>query len=550
MEAAMTRELQIATNDKLNLPVDFVTERIAFLARTGAGKSGGMRVLAEQMLEADQFIIFLDPKGDAWGIRSDYSVLIMGGEHADVPLEATAGKFVADFLVRERISTVLDVSEFSEADMVRFTGEFADRFYRTNRDAVHFFIDEADEFAPQSGYNQAALKCLGAIQRIQRRGRGRGIGVTLATQRSAVINKSVLTQAGTLIAMQTTAPHDLKAVDAWLEHTATKDARREIMEALPALKPREAFVYSPQFLGTKPHRIVFRAFKSFDSMRTPKHGETRQQPKKLADIDLSAVQRDMASTIEEAKQNDPGELKKQITELSKKLKAGVPDERAIHVAVSERDKHWQGEIAKMRRAHDSLAERLTKILELATLNEAPKVKMISDVWTPPKIRTEAFSESELLKPHKLILQAFYWIRDEEITAAKIAFYSGYSSTSSSFSNAVGRLRTLGLVSGWKLTDAGETLASSFSTSRPTGAELREWLRPKLQKAENVILDVLISASGRCLDSEEIAEQSGYSITSSSFANAIGKLRTIKAAEGSARNGGIRASGVFLEDALC
>src|SRR5687767_14877993 len=111
------KHLQIA--DNVALPLDFITERIAFLARTGAGKSGGMRVLFEAFLDARQFVVFVDPKGDAWGIRAagvgaGYPVLVMGGDHADVPLEPSAGKVVAEFLVRERISTVLDVSDFSK----------------------------------------------------------------------------------------------------------------------------------------------------------------------------------------------------------------------------------------------------------------------------------------------------------------------------------------------------------------------------------------------------------------------------------------------------
>lgn len=367
--------------DNLSLPLDFVTERIAFLARTGAGKSGGMRVLAEEMVRAKQFFIFLDPKGDAWGIRSDYGVLIMGGEHQDVPLEPRAGSFVADFLVGERISTVLDLSEFTESEMVRFTADFGERFYRTNREAVHWFIDEADEFAPQSGYNAEALKCLGAIQRIQRRGRGRGIGVTLASQRSAVINKSVLTQAGTLIAMQTTAPHDMKAVDAWLEYAATKEARNLIMAELPGMQPREAFVYSPQLLGTKPHRITFRKFHSFDSMRTPKHGETRQQPKRLADLDLSAVQRDMADTIERVKAEDPKELQKQVFELkrqlaeAKKSTAVVPQvkEKRVEIPVLK-----DGQIARL----DKLADRFERLKAELVDDGSRLVQEIRDGFVP------------------------------------------------------------------------------------------------------------------------------------------------------------------------
>ena len=80
--------LNIANHNALQLPLDFVTERIAFLARTGAGKSGGMHVLAEEMIRAGQFIVFLDPKGDAWGIRAagegdGLPVLLLGGERCD-----------------------------------------------------------------------------------------------------------------------------------------------------------------------------------------------------------------------------------------------------------------------------------------------------------------------------------------------------------------------------------------------------------------------------------------------------------------------------------
>jgi hypothetical protein len=63
--------MKLKLSENLSLPLDFVTERIAFLARTGAGKSGGMRVEFEQFVDAGIFSIFVDPKGDAWGIRAE-----------------------------------------------------------------------------------------------------------------------------------------------------------------------------------------------------------------------------------------------------------------------------------------------------------------------------------------------------------------------------------------------------------------------------------------------------------------------------------------------
>lgn len=548
--------LNIAKN--LKLPLEFVTERIAFLARTGAGKSGGMRVLAEEMLDAGQFIIFLDPKGDAYGIRSDYSVLIMGGEHQDVPLQATAGKLAADFLVRERISTILDVSEFSEADMVRFVADFADQFYRANRQAVHWFIDEADEFAPQSGYNAAALKCLGAIQRIQRRGRGRGIGVTVATQRSAVLNKSVLTQAGTLIAMQTTAPHDLKAVDAWLEYAATKEARNEIMGDLATLKPREAFVYSPQFLGSEPKRIQFREFKSFDSMRTPKHGETRQQPRKLADIDLSAVQKDMAATIEEAKANDPAELRKEIARLKREAagKPAVADEKAIERAVAsaaaERDRHWRGELSKLEKAHGVAVRKLAKIHAESTLNGEATVQISQPADIPvhnsrtirqtiPKTpKKQAVALDGNFTPNKTqqrILDALAWYESmgqPSPTLTKVGAVALIDPTGGHFSNTVGPLSTHGLVERaggcMTLTDAGRAVAQPVEAAG-TLAEYHDVLRARVRKMKSAggktieMLDVIISHGGEALTTEEIGEAVSIDHTGGHFSNMIGPLST-------------------------
>jgi Helicase HerA, central domain len=530
--------LNIANHSALQLPLDFVTERISFLARTGAGKSGGMRVLFEEMVRSGQFIVYLDPKGDAWGIRAagdgeGLPVLILGGEHADAPLEPTAGKFVADFLVGNRISTVLDVSEFSEAEMVRFVADFADRFYRTNREAVHWFIDEADEFAPQSGYNAAATKCLGAIQRIARRARGRGIGVTLASQRSAVINKSVLTQTGTLIAMQTTAPHDLKAIDAWLEYAATKEARRQIMEALPGLKPREAYVYSPQFLGTKPRRITFRRFQTFDSMRTPKAGESRQQPKKLADVDLAAVQRDMAATIEEAKQNDPAELRKRIRELERQAGScgsvvadASATERAVASAVKERDRHWSAELAKAERARMSLAKRLENIARLAVVNgeatvavQPPPATALASSVAPAR---EATPRPRTTSPRPMSEHTGDLPKGESrILAALLQFPAGLDRSQLSVLTTYKRstrdryvqfLKEKGLAadSGGKIvaTDAGAA-ALPDAEPLPSGRELRDYWMAKLPEGERRILQVLVDRYPASVSRDEISDATGY-----------------------------------------
>ncbi|MEK7766917.1 MAG: hypothetical protein AAB368_11825, partial [bacterium] len=60
--------------------------------------------IVECLLDDGDRVCILDPKGDHWGLRSSengkgagYPVVIFGGEHADVPLNAHAGAHVAEF---------------------------------------------------------------------------------------------------------------------------------------------------------------------------------------------------------------------------------------------------------------------------------------------------------------------------------------------------------------------------------------------------------------------------------------------------------------------
>lgn len=566
--------LKLARN--LELPLEFVTERIAFLARTGAGKSGGMRVLAEQMIEAGQFVIVIDPKGDAWGIRASGSgaglpVMIMGGEHADVPLQATAGKFVAEFLVKERISCVLDTSEFGKADLNRFVAAFGERFFRLNRDVVHIFIDEIDMVAGQQFYEPHTLE---AIQHLQTKGRQRGIGLTFASNRSQLVNKTVLDASGTMIAMQATSPRSLKAIREWLEGSADKAAVDVIMPQLPQLKTREAFIYSPQFLGPEPKRIAFNGFKTFDSMETPKPGEKRQQPKRLADINLAAVQKEMAATIEESKANDPAELKKQIRELQQKLNAkpkaeSDPDEikRAVDSAVAVERRAWVPIVDAAERTLKTQRELLDKIAALAQQNGVvlkierpvtahnlghnlhPKTPLTfanskpETRCAPSKRDTAADKSGQQIGDLKInavqqrILDTLAWyesIGQKSPSNTKIGAVALIDPTGGYFSNMVGPLSSAGYIDRGKgfltLTDAGRAIAK-LPESVASLSEYHETLKARVLKMKSAakktadVLDAIIGAGGNPITTAEIGEQIGVDHTGGYFSNLIGPIST-------------------------
>ena len=309
----------------LRLPVEAVTETFGILAARGAGKSNLAAVLAEQMFAAGLPFVVVDPVGAWFGLRAGADgtkggglpIPIFGGRHGDVPLERGSGELVADLVVGKRLSCVLDLSGFeSEAAKKGFLLDFARRLYLKNEDPLHLFLEEADDYIPQRPMRDEA-QLLRAWENIVRRGRSRGLGMTLITQRSASLSKSVLTQVQTLFVLRTTGPHDRAAIEAWVKY---HDADAKLLASLSSLGPGEGWVWSPQFLGQMT-RHQFHRRRTFDSGATPKNlrGKDAKKAATLADVDLDAVQADMAATIERAKADDPRELRKQLADKDRRI---------------------------------------------------------------------------------------------------------------------------------------------------------------------------------------------------------------------------------------
>lgn len=533
-------KLQIGTTEAgkpFTLPADAVTQTFGILARKGAGKMNTAVVMAEEMLDAKAAIIVLDPLGVWHGLRSDktgnkagYPVLIMGGEHGDVPLEATSGAVVADFLVKDRVPTILDVSLFGENQMRRFVGDFADRFYRTNRDAVHWFVDEADEFAPQSASGGDIAKCLGAMQNIVRRGRARGIGVTLISQRSAVLSKSVLTQTECLVAMQTTGPQDLKAIGEWIKYHADAAECERILSTLPRFQRGEAWVYSPGWLGGL-QRIQVRARHTFDTSGTPKPGETRRQAKTVAEINLDKLSDSIRKTVEDAKANDPAALRRRIAELERQV-ASKPTakptvdqamvKRAVSVLVAPHKLAANKAIGDLRVIRESLSRLVEKAADaIQVLGDIAPVSVVMNAATakivkvdhPAPPRSSGYKPSgEIAAPPKgeraiLIACAS---RPNGVSRQALTVLTGYKrSTRDAY---IQRLHEKGYLSdGDRITatPAGVASLGSDFEPLPTGPALWEWHKARLPEGERKVVQAAVDAYPNAIDRERISELTGY-----------------------------------------
>ena len=243
------------TND-ISLPPDIVTQTVAILAKRRVGKSYTMRRFVEQLLDAEQQVVIVDPKGDQWGIRSSsdgkspgYPVIILGGGHTDIPLEVNGGEIVAKLVVEERVSVLIDLSYFRKHEIAMFMAIFLENLYRLKaqeqyRTPLMVVIDEADAIAPQKP-QKGEERMLGAADDIVRRGGQRGIGCMLVTQRSAVLNKNVLTQTQMLVVLRTIAPQDLAAMKAWIDVHGDIEEGKTLMASLPSLPIGDAWFWSP-----------------------------------------------------------------------------------------------------------------------------------------------------------------------------------------------------------------------------------------------------------------------------------------------------------------
>ena len=346
----------------LALPREAVTHTFAVLGMRGSGKSNAAVVLAEEMHRAGLHWVAIDPKGDWWGLRSSADgkapglpIVVFGGRHGDLPIEPTSGAYLAELVVRERLTAVVDVSEFTEGEKVRFLAGagredgFAMRLYRSKNETqppTHIFFEEADDVFPQKAFRDKA-KLLHDCSRLLLWGRARGIGTTLCSQRSARVNKDALTQTDTLIALRTTAPQDKAAIRDWVEHHGQE---RELVNSLPSLKNGEGWVWSPEWLGLM-QRVRFRRRSTYDSGATPAAGaKATVRPATVADVDLAAIRAQMQETIERAKADDPRELRRRIAELERA--AAKPAGLDAAAAEAAREAGYRSAVQEFRKELD------------------------------------------------------------------------------------------------------------------------------------------------------------------------------------------------------
>jgi ribosome-binding protein aMBF1 (putative translation factor) len=147
--------------------------------------------------------------------------------------------------------------------------------------------DMAEPRAQHGGALDLSCERLGEVDRIARRGRNFGFRLISITQRPAKLNKDVLTQLSTLIALGVTSPQDRDAIKAWVDGNADRDKARDVYDSLAHLKVGEGWLWAPDHSLLK--RVKFPAITTLDTSKTPKAGDVRITAPVLAHTDIAKL---------------------------------------------------------------------------------------------------------------------------------------------------------------------------------------------------------------------------------------------------------------------
>lgn len=554
----MSRRRNLQISRSLSLPINAVTETFGILAKRGMGKTYLAGVMAEEMLAVGCPIVIFDPTDAWWGLRSSadgsregFPIVVMGGDHADVPLEPTAGEMIADLVMRENISVILSMEHWKKAEMKRFVADFAERLYQKNREPRHLFMDEADLFAPQM-IPKGHERMVGAIEDIVRRGRKKGLGCTMITQRSAVLNKNVLTQIEVLVSLRLTSPQDQKAIYAWVEKNADEDLCVQMMEDLPSLPKGTAYVWSPGWLDIF-KKVQVREKHTFDSSKTPEVGKKIRPPKKLAKVDINRIKTQIEATIETAKKDDPRVLRQKIMELKQELakkpaaqvvREPVVKTKVVRVEVPIIKKRQLQKLEKLLKRCEDLRERFgyaAQSFEVYTRDIWSDIAMLKEKAeeqasalapapqvAPPKAvappRPRPINDSgltftalpddgvKLRRGEKKILTALAQFHPKDLTRDQLATLSGYPARGGSFPTYAGVLRRHGLAEKdgehFRITDKGIRHIGEVPPISGTQELIAMW-KSRLRAGEKTILDLLIEAYPGARSPQQIQTASGY-----------------------------------------
>ncbi len=233
--------ITIGVNDEQVDEQELVTGRSCIIAQSGAGKSYGVAVICEELASKGIGFCIIDTEGEYYSLKNKFNVLWVGGDDSDLPIKNVDLSLLAERVVSGSVPLIIDVSDADEQQLI--VDKWLNSLWHVEnklRKPYLLIVEEADKFIPQRGDK------LLIINEIARRGRKRGLGLMIASQRPAIVDKGVLSQCNIQFIGRLTLDNDLSAVKYYFNS-------RDNLKHLPDLMPGEFFM-----IGFKPNEELFK----------------------------------------------------------------------------------------------------------------------------------------------------------------------------------------------------------------------------------------------------------------------------------------------------
>jgi len=516
--------------------------RLLVQASSGGGKSWALRRLLEQTANHVQHLI-IDPEGEFATLREKFDYIVAAPHDGDALAHPRTAALLARRLLETGVSAVLDIYDLKAHERQTFVRLFCEAMVNAPRSLWRpalLVIDEAHVFCPEGGRSESG----GAVIDVVTRGRKRGFGTVLATQRLSKLHKDAAAEMGNKLIGRTGLDIDVKRAADELGMSP-----RDAMDALRKLQPGEFFAFGPA-LAMAPTRIAVGAV----STRHPKAGERLLSPPPAPSEKIRAALRELAdlpaAAEEEAKTVD--DLRREVADLKRRLvaaeKRAPVDESAL--------KESRSEVANLRARIDSLHAALSSVqqtaasaLAMPTPKAAPRV--YAEQWSPEELEkiakradgpvilnrapeAKAITGEGVTGAKKRILDALAQLEVFGLTTPDrrtVAAHASMSPGGGHTNNTISALRTAGLIDypsngTLALTDAGRS-AATYPASPPTLMDLHASWLALVSGIQRRILQVVIDLHPDGITREELASRIGAA-EGGHFNNSISALRTLGA----------------------
>lgn len=536
-----------------------INSRLLIQAGSGGGKSNALRLLAEGVGGHVQFII-IDREGEFYTLREKVDLLWVGGSGELAATPRNAGDLAVK-LLETGTSAVIDLYGLSIPDQKSYVRRFVENLNAAPRSLWHpvlVMIDEAHLFCPEKGQGEAESG--DALELLASAGRKRGHCAVFATQRISKLSKNAAAELHTKLIGLATLDLDYKR--AGQEIGLSVDESRQLRD----LELGEFFA-AGRALGVKGYQNVRLVQAATDAPQAGKKAANAAAPSAaihallpaLAELG-KAADADDVNTIDSARERIKalrGELaaaKRDAAKAASPAAVVKVDERAIARAVAERDKHWQGELAKVSRHGEGLAARLTKIAAIAHLNgEAaapavvPPAAAVSIARaSPPAVRprlTPSSNPGEAMPSGERAILTALAQNADGCERDQIGILTGYKrSTRDAY---ILRLEAKGFVDASRTpvvaTQQGIEALGNFEPL-PTGdALLQHWLG-RLSEGEGKILRLLAEAWPNVVPRDGLSEYKRS--TRDAYLRRLGARRLV-----SSTRDGVKASDLLFDGAI-